>query len=201
MNKRIISLVLATIMILSVVLSAVVYVSAADVPSIDFDDLLGNLPGKAVVTVAATTKAGEPVTFTWGSTVNTTHCNVLIEKQNGDKWEQVELVEKATSGLSKTLDVGTYRVIVYTYNGESLYNCSDEVTFRVQGDAIRGDMNGDDVVTDADAVYLLRHTMLPGRYPLHGNQSADVNGDGLTSDADAVYLLRHTMLPSRYPLS
>ncbi len=61
-----------------------------------------------------------------------------------------------------------------------------------------GDMNEDDQVSDADAIYLLRHTLLPNRYPL--KQSGDVNSDGLTSDADAIYLLRHTMLPNRYPL-
>jgi len=62
----------------------------------------------------------------------------------------------------------------------------------------RGDMNCDFQVTDADALYLLRHTLFPQRYPLQ--QSGDVNGDGDVTDADALYLLRYTLFPQRYPL-
>ncbi len=64
---------------------------------------------------------------------------------------------------------------------------------------IRGDFNGDDIVTDADAVYLLFHTFFPETYPL--NQDGDVNGDGVVSDADAVYLLYYTFFPDTYPLN
>ena len=61
-------------------------------------------------------------------------------------------------------------------------------------------MNGDSVVSDADALYLLRYTLFgEGRYPL--SQSGDVNGDGAVSDADAMYLLRYTLFgETRYPL-
>ncbi len=64
---------------------------------------------------------------------------------------------------------------------------------------LRGDFNGDFLVSDADAIYLLRHILLPDRYP--AAQSADVNADGQNSDADAIYLLRHVLLPDRYPLA
>ena len=64
---------------------------------------------------------------------------------------------------------------------------------------IRGDFNGDDIVTDADAVYLLFHTFFPETYPL--NQDGDVNGDGTVTDADAVYLLYYTFFPETYPLN
>ena len=63
---------------------------------------------------------------------------------------------------------------------------------------VKGDMNGDGVVTDADALYLLRHTLFADRYPI--SQSGDVNGDGDVTDADALYLLRNTLFPDRYPL-
>ena len=63
---------------------------------------------------------------------------------------------------------------------------------------IRGDMNGDSIVNSADAIYLLRHTIMQAMYPVV--QSADVNGDGTVNSADAIYLLRHSIMPSMYPL-
>ena len=63
---------------------------------------------------------------------------------------------------------------------------------------LRGDLNGDNELNDADAMYLLRHTLFPGRYPIY--QNGDVSADGAVNDADAMYLLRHTLFPSRYPL-
>lgn len=63
---------------------------------------------------------------------------------------------------------------------------------------VAGDMNGDDELNDADALYLLRFTLFPSRYPLA--MDGDVNSDGAVSDADALYLLRHTLFPARYPL-
>ncbi|MBR7033581.1 MAG: leucine-rich repeat protein [Clostridia bacterium] len=64
---------------------------------------------------------------------------------------------------------------------------------------LRGDLNGDEEVTDADAVYLLFYTFFPADYPL--NQDADFNGDGVVSDADAIYILFHTFFPADYPLA
>ena len=62
----------------------------------------------------------------------------------------------------------------------------------------RGDMNGDETLNSADAIYLLRHTIMPSLYPLA--QPADVNGDGVVNSADAIYLLRHVIMPELYPL-
>lgn len=63
---------------------------------------------------------------------------------------------------------------------------------------VLGDMNDDGVLSDADALYLLRHTLFATRFPL--TQDGDVNADGVVSDADALYLLRHTLFPQRFPL-
>ena len=62
----------------------------------------------------------------------------------------------------------------------------------------RGDVNGDGYVNSNDAIYLLRYTLSPNRYPI--NQSGDMNGDGYVNSNDAIYLLRHTLSPARYPL-
>ncbi len=72
----------------------------------------------------------------------------------------------------------------------------DTFVDKLQG--IRGDMNGDILVDGRDAVYLLRHVLSPGKYPL--NQSGDMNGDAVVNETDAIRLLRYALVPSRYPL-
>ncbi len=64
---------------------------------------------------------------------------------------------------------------------------------------IPGDVDGNETITDADAVYLLYYTFLPDAYPV--NQDCDFNGDGVVTDQDAVYLLYYTFLPDQYPIS
>ena len=63
---------------------------------------------------------------------------------------------------------------------------------------IPGDINEDVNLNDADAMYLLRYTLFPSRYPVE--RDPDVNKDNEVNDADAMYLLRHTLFPTRYPL-
>lgn len=66
-----------------------------------------------------------------------------------------------------------------------------------------GDLNEDNVVDNADVVYLMYHTipMFTSRYPL--NQECDYTKDGVTDNADVVYLMYHTipMFTDRYPLT
>ena len=62
-----------------------------------------------------------------------------------------------------------------------------------------GDVNGDEDITDADAIYLLYATFNSEKYPL--NQAADFNGDSEVTDADAIYLLYATFNPEKYPLA
>ena len=95
-------------------------------------------------------------------------------------------------------------VLVYKSGMLGTYSDFDEfvdesVTEPEEPAVLRGDMNGDGVVTDADALYLLRYTLFEDRYPI--NQSGDVNGDNVVTDADALYLLRFTLFAERYPLS
>ena len=61
-----------------------------------------------------------------------------------------------------------------------------------------GDMNGDGMITDADALHLLRYVLFPDLYPI--NQDGDMNGDGMVTDADALHLLRYVLFPDLYPL-
>ncbi|MBQ4590938.1 MAG: hypothetical protein IJB20_02800 [Clostridia bacterium] len=49
------------------------------------------------------------------------------------------------------------------------------------------DTNGDGITNEADVLYLLRHTILPERYPLSVDD-ADYDGSGTVDAKDAVYL-------------
>lgn len=110
-----------------------------------------------------------------------------------------ENVESAV--ITDTVDnEGTATITVTGDSAKGIFK-GVEVTLTVNlkvTDGVLGDMNGDTVTNSADAYYLLRHTMLPAKYPLSGN--GDVNGDSVVNSADAYYLLRHTMLPAKYPL-
>lgn len=79
----------------------------------------------------------------------------------------------------------------------SAYPMAD-ADYKPSGEPVIGDFNGDELVTDGDALYLLRYTLFPDRYPISGD--GDVNSDGAITDGDALYLLRFTLFADRYPL-
>jgi hypothetical protein len=98
-------------------------------------------------------------------------------------------------------------VVTDTY-GNPLYDTHDEqygvYLYYAAGvgggeDPNPGDMNGDETLNSADAIYLLRHVIMPDLYPVE--KEADMNGDGVINSADAIYLLRHVIMPDLYPLS
>ena len=62
---------------------------------------------------------------------------------------------------------------------------------------VKADFNGDKALDTDDAIYLLRHVLLPDSYPTE--QDTDVNIDGKPDTDDAIYLLRHVLLPEQYP--
>lgn len=64
---------------------------------------------------------------------------------------------------------------------------------------IKGDVNNDGIVDDADVEYLLYYTIFPEEWPI--NQPIDFNGDGAEDDADAEYLLYYTIFPEDNPLN
>ena len=105
-------------------------------------------------------------------------------------------------GKCKTAGTVGKSVLVYKSGTLGTYSDFDEFVDQsvTEPEVVRGDLNNDGHVSDADAMYLLRYTLFgDSRYPL--NQGGDVNGDGNVSDADAMYLLRYTLFgDTRYPL-
>ena len=61
----------------------------------------------------------------------------------------------------------------------------------------KGDMDGNFVLDEDDAIYLLRHVIFPDKYPV---ANGNVNGDKKINEDDAIYLLRHVIFPDKYPL-
>jgi hypothetical protein len=61
-----------------------------------------------------------------------------------------------------------------------------------------GDLDGNAVVNEDDAIYLLQHVMMPDLFAVP--QPVDFNGDGKVNEDDAIYLLQHVMMPDLFPL-
>ena len=99
-------------------------------------------PGKPALSNFATSYvSGATIVFRWNSVPKATHYNLYIDKKNSDGSWQVDFKywHYATSGLTTTLDTGTYRVLLQAYNsnfpGEDgtgwAYTNGDYITFAV----------------------------------------------------------------------
>lgn len=64
---------------------------------------------------------------------------------------------------------------------------------------LRGDMDGNGLVNEADAIYLLQYVLLPEDFKL--NQSGEFDGSNTTDEIDAIYLLQSVLMPESFPLN
>lgn len=153
----------------------------------------------------------------------TTEFEVEILKKSLDRIEVTTLPDKITYYMGETLSTeglvvtayyndNTSEVVTnYSVSGAASILGINAITVEWQGKicsfditvtCVPGDIDGDKVVTQDDAVYLLLHTMFGETfYPLI-NAPADIDGSGVVDQDDAVYLLLHTMFgESFYPLN
>ena len=90
----------------------------------------------------------------------------------------------------------------YVFDGwdEEVLPCTGNATYKATYKLkyALGDLDRDGKVSEADAIYLLRHILFPEKYAIHA--WSDFDNDGKTSEADAIYLLRHVLFPEKYPL-
>lgn len=57
----------------------------------------------------------------------------------------------------------------------------------------KGDVNDDDVVDIADAMYIAKHVIGITGYETINENAADVNGDGIVDMSDSMYLMKHVI--------
>ncbi|AMH95275.1 adhesin-like protein [methanogenic archaeon ISO4-H5] len=78
----------------------------------------------------------------------------------------------------------------HTYSGSAMLTIGNTL----------GDLNGDDVVDENDAVYLLLYTFRASTHPIPEGQNVDYNNDGVVNSDDAIYLKNYVVNPTQYPL-
>jgi hypothetical protein len=121
----------------------------------------------------------------------------LGTKNIGDRLEILEIVYDGTTyNWGKFLENGAERWICMNYVTLDEIPVTPPEEEEPQG--IPGDMDGNEVVNEDDAIYLLRHVLFPDMYVIQID--ADVNADGNVNEDDAIYLLRHVLFPDMYPL-
>ncbi len=102
------------------------------------------------------------------------------------------------SQLTAALNVGTYYWKVKAYDNWGAERWSNETWHFVC--FIRGDANGDDIITASDVIYLINYLYRSGNPPVP-LQAGDANGDGAVGPGDVVYLINYLFRNGEPPCS
>jgi len=113
--------------------------------------------------------------------------------KDGINWQSSNVFEGLSSGAQYTF----YQRYIKT-DTHIAGEISDGINVTTKNIKL-GDLSGDGIITDDDAVYLLFYTFFPEDYPV--NQNCDFDSNGQVTDSDAVHLLFHTFFPEDYPLA
>ncbi len=80
------------------------------------------------------------------------------------------------------------------------YDCAycDAMGEETFSDVIKGDVNGDGIVNEDDAIHVLRHVLMPTAFGV--NQPVDFDKNGNINEDDAIRLLRYVLMPEQFPI-
>ncbi len=95
-------------------------------------------------------------------------------------------------GETETREVEATGIHLFDSEDDEQCNTCDYIRYVV------GELDENEGITDADAIYLLLHTYFPEDYPI--SQPCDFDGNGKVDDQDAVHLLFYTYFPEFYPI-
>ena len=88
-----------------------------------------------------------------------------------------------------------------TYNTEQFhknYVMSDK-DYDASAPLPKGDLTGNRLVDEDDAIYLLQHILMPDDFKVE--QNVDLDRNGRIDEDDAIYLLQYVLMPENFPLN
>ena len=62
----------------------------------------------------------------------------------------------------------------------------------------KGDLTGNALVDEDDAIYLLQHVLMPDAFKVE--QNVDLDRNGQVDEDDAIYLLQYILMPEEFPI-
>lgn len=140
----------------------------------------------------------DPISFS--EKIDGTEFSVTYSQNDEELFEKIE--NAVLAALPKD-----FRIDSINFCTEKIYGGNVELEVKIRFGSVNinvallyitGDVNSDALLDADDAIYLLRHVLLPTSYPI--KQDGDVSGDGEVNTDDAIYLLRHVLMLSSYPL-
>ena len=117
----------------------------------------------------------------------------------GKDWLTLLPHEAQTTYPGAYLDKDIY--VLYTGGNGTYYQLVilDESWTSVEPEEpLPADLDGNYVVNEDDAIYLLQHVLMPDFFPL--SKPADFDKSGTIDEEDAIYLLQHVLMPDFFPL-
>jgi len=141
----------------------------------------GNAAGSGVLNIRRDNKEGDVL-----------YSEEITLAVGAQEYILLEIVDESLEKvyLELTADTNEY------FDGDNRTYCT---VHRPAAEDDSSDLNADGLTDEADALYLLRHTLLPERYPLPAGD-ADYDADGTVTAKDAVYLYNKILTPAQYTI-